>query len=385
MSTSVSPTAPQLPPAGPMCQAIVFYHICGCKSSGEPVRFCNARGCTHESSTLVVGELPFACQSKDGRSGSCRVEDPAKTRFVREIDSATKIQNLMVLPGVVKEDIESLIPPSAGSDDHPWTEKVQSQYQKRVSSVFDIPPQTPVSTQEVEVDVDLKSVHDEELEPDTRDEKEQNEYDVDVVEQRPGDMEYVEADEMFYTLKSHFEDSHETGLESSMENEGFGTAKPNDKSTGNVEDTEDDESESETSKEDVSETDFDSTTGNVGSDTECSEPGDKDLPEPAWFDVELEGEPEKASAGAQSAEEAPASPRQSKDLYGETGDVTDDFIDFLLTPDEAEQAVAEAVEDTPVENPAVTGRFATETTTTISNIPTGTVMGKIWSLFCVRS
>ncbi|KAI0880516.1 uncharacterized protein GGS22DRAFT_197445 [Annulohypoxylon maeteangense] len=97
------------------CQAITFYHSCGCKSNKDLVYFCTTPNCQHEASNLVVGGLPFACGSQQGRSEACKVEDKAKKEFVREVDTADKLQELMVLPECTKEDITALVSPWTGS------------------------------------------------------------------------------------------------------------------------------------------------------------------------------------------------------------------------------------------------------------------------------
>ncbi|KAI1451773.1 hypothetical protein F4805DRAFT_72817 [Annulohypoxylon moriforme] len=96
------------------CQAIAFYHSCGCKSNNDLVYFCTTPDCRHEASNLVVGGLPFACGSQQGRSEACKAEDKAKKEFVREVDTADKLQNFVVLPECTKEDVFALVSPWTG-------------------------------------------------------------------------------------------------------------------------------------------------------------------------------------------------------------------------------------------------------------------------------
>ncbi|KAI1086923.1 hypothetical protein F5B19DRAFT_101586 [Rostrohypoxylon terebratum] len=93
------------------CQAIVFYHSCGCKSNNNPVCFCFRPECQHEALSLVIGRLPFACGSQQGPSEACQVEDETKKRFVREVDTADRLTSLTVLPGCTMNDITALVSP----------------------------------------------------------------------------------------------------------------------------------------------------------------------------------------------------------------------------------------------------------------------------------
>ncbi|KAI5861534.1 hypothetical protein GGS23DRAFT_598314 [Durotheca rogersii] len=102
-------------PARP-CQVVVLYHTCGCRSAAAPVYFCSAPGCAHvgRPTTALVGQLPFAC----GGAGNdaCGAADPARTEFVREIDTAERLAPLIVLEdcgGGAREFLDGM--PRAGA------------------------------------------------------------------------------------------------------------------------------------------------------------------------------------------------------------------------------------------------------------------------------
>ncbi|KAI1098058.1 hypothetical protein F4804DRAFT_350822 [Jackrogersella minutella] len=114
------------------CQAIVLYHTCGCKSSQKPVYFCSTVDCQHETATLLVAGLPFACcSSQSSRSEACQIEDISKKMFVREADTGTTLQNLKVLPNCTRDDIDALVTPYAGSDNQAWDDEIYNHYQER--------------------------------------------------------------------------------------------------------------------------------------------------------------------------------------------------------------------------------------------------------------
>ncbi|GAP90387.1 hypothetical protein SAMD00023353_4900430 [Rosellinia necatrix] len=106
------PADPQAPSS--FCQAIVFFYACGCRAP-EPVYCCqpvpgsgeaDAAGvggsgsgsnpCRHEKPELVVAKLPLACGSRIGGSAACGAEDPGAREFVREVDTAERLE-LVVL------------------------------------------------------------------------------------------------------------------------------------------------------------------------------------------------------------------------------------------------------------------------------------------------
>ncbi|KAL7629799.1 hypothetical protein AAE478_001322 [Parahypoxylon ruwenzoriense] len=93
--------------------------------------------------TLLVGGLPFACKSQPGRSKSCQQDDPAKTSFVREIDTADRLERFMVLEECTKADIEALTPPFAGTEYQAWDEEIYSHYQQmKIQKSAETPLQT---------------------------------------------------------------------------------------------------------------------------------------------------------------------------------------------------------------------------------------------------
>ncbi|KAI1800806.1 hypothetical protein F4811DRAFT_494760 [Daldinia bambusicola] len=121
------------------CQFITFYHTCGCRSYKDSVYLCSTGTCQHTKSTIVLGELPFSCGSYPGRSAACGVEDPAKREFVREVDTAERLEKLLVLPNCTRADIDDLIP---SFHDLNWDYKISSRYHERPSqSSSYFPPQ----------------------------------------------------------------------------------------------------------------------------------------------------------------------------------------------------------------------------------------------------
>lgn len=117
-------TANRSPDMMDTCHAIVLYHSCGCKSKNDVVYFCTRWNCHHETSSLIIGGLPFACGSQQGRSEECKIEDKAKTQFVREVDTADNLESFMVLPERTKDEITALVSPF-----RPLTSKRESYYQ----------------------------------------------------------------------------------------------------------------------------------------------------------------------------------------------------------------------------------------------------------------
>ncbi|KAI0868232.1 hypothetical protein GGS24DRAFT_223308 [Hypoxylon argillaceum] len=98
------------------CQAIMFFHTCGCRTP-EPVYCCQppagfsstTNPCKHETPAIVVAKLPHACGRKIGSSEACGAEDPGAKEFVREVDTAERLE-LAVLGGLKKEGVESALP-----------------------------------------------------------------------------------------------------------------------------------------------------------------------------------------------------------------------------------------------------------------------------------
>ncbi|KAI2464257.1 hypothetical protein F4781DRAFT_80480 [Annulohypoxylon bovei var. microspora] len=159
------------------CQAIVCYHSCGCKSNKDVVYFCTRPNCRHETSSLVVAGLPFACGSQSGRSEACKMEDIAKKEFVREVDTADKLESFVVLPECTRDDVDALVSPWTG----PLTSDGEffSNYQQRHSVKNDTFPsqETPLSSPIISSKGDDLEDIDSPEEVD----------DVERVEQKPGD------------------------------------------------------------------------------------------------------------------------------------------------------------------------------------------------------
>ncbi|OTA84279.1 hypothetical protein M434DRAFT_377888 [Hypoxylon sp. CO27-5] len=74
--------------------------------------------------------LPFACASQNARSEACRIEDVGTTKFTREVDSAGRFESFIILPGCTREDTDALTPPFAGSDSQSWIKEIYSHYQR---------------------------------------------------------------------------------------------------------------------------------------------------------------------------------------------------------------------------------------------------------------
>ncbi|KAI8957178.1 hypothetical protein F5Y11DRAFT_352823 [Daldinia sp. FL1419] len=128
-------------PTSDGCQFITFYHACGCRSYRDSVYLCSHGACQHTTSTVLLGELPFACGLYPGRSPACSIEDPAKKEFVREVDTADRLEKLLILPNCTQADIDALIPPFHHEK---WQQEVYNHYQLRLyQRSVDIPPSPP--------------------------------------------------------------------------------------------------------------------------------------------------------------------------------------------------------------------------------------------------
>ncbi|XXG95156.1 hypothetical protein Hte_001416 [Hypoxylon texense] len=93
----------------PPCQAVRFYHNCGCKSK-DKIYLCEDPYCNHYVTYLCVGGLPFACQNENGPTELCQVEDPARKSFVREVDTGTYLDHFITRPGCPCEMIDEILP-----------------------------------------------------------------------------------------------------------------------------------------------------------------------------------------------------------------------------------------------------------------------------------
>ncbi|KAI1383724.1 uncharacterized protein F4822DRAFT_439994 [Hypoxylon trugodes] len=84
------------------CQTLVFYHKCGCKSIQVPLNACSTPFCNHETSTLLIGALPSACNRLPARKDACMA------KILKEAGLAMKFQNLIILPARSREQIDAL-------------------------------------------------------------------------------------------------------------------------------------------------------------------------------------------------------------------------------------------------------------------------------------
>ncbi|KAI0114307.1 hypothetical protein GGR51DRAFT_439770 [Nemania sp. FL0031] len=116
-SLRLPPPAPPLPRrSSSFCQAIMFFYACGCRST-EPVYFCQPpdgadpqeNPCKHETPEMIVAKLPHACKRQLGTSEACGAEDPGTKEFVREVDTAERL-DLAVLDSLEKEVIDTALP-----------------------------------------------------------------------------------------------------------------------------------------------------------------------------------------------------------------------------------------------------------------------------------
>ncbi|KAI3330306.1 hypothetical protein F4824DRAFT_341570 [Ustulina deusta] len=99
------------------CQAMFFFYTCGCRTP-EPVFCCQppthlqkdiGNPCRHEKPALVVAKLPLACGRRLGNSKACGVEDPSAKEFVREVDTAERLE-LVVSEDFKQDTIHNALP-----------------------------------------------------------------------------------------------------------------------------------------------------------------------------------------------------------------------------------------------------------------------------------
>ncbi|KAK8128474.1 hypothetical protein PG984_009582 [Apiospora sp. TS-2023a] len=133
------PTTPGTPGSNSEkpCQAILHYHSCLCRTP-IPTWICGQpqSQCSHQSVSLVVSALPFACcspmnvgaravnkkqrPSSQGAEESCRTEacraaDPANQQYVSDADAAQALQQqqlvkLDAFPGLGAKNIDEVVP-----------------------------------------------------------------------------------------------------------------------------------------------------------------------------------------------------------------------------------------------------------------------------------
>lgn len=140
--------SPPSSPTGPssFCQAIVSFYSCGCRDP-QPVFCCRpptnlpgdtlgspqSNPCRHENVTLFVTKLPHACRLRLGNSEACGAEDAGAKGFVREVDTAERLE-LAVVAGVTKEAIDHSLPGKIEGEFTAHT--VASKYRRGRSSKF---------------------------------------------------------------------------------------------------------------------------------------------------------------------------------------------------------------------------------------------------------
>ncbi|TRX93626.1 hypothetical protein FHL15_005598 [Xylaria flabelliformis] len=99
---SGSEGAPELTKPLTFCNAIFFFYACGCRAP-EPFFCCRphpddssgAVKCRHETPSVIIAKLPHASV------------DPASLEFVREVDTAERI-DLAILGNIPQDEIDSL-------------------------------------------------------------------------------------------------------------------------------------------------------------------------------------------------------------------------------------------------------------------------------------
>ncbi|KAI0856831.1 hypothetical protein F4860DRAFT_518493 [Xylaria cubensis] len=103
---------PELTELLTFCNAIFFFYACGCRAP-EPFFCCRPHPddsletvkCRHETPSVIIAKLPHAC--KTGKTEACTAVDPASLEFVREVDTAERI-DLAILGNIPQDEIDSL-------------------------------------------------------------------------------------------------------------------------------------------------------------------------------------------------------------------------------------------------------------------------------------
>ncbi|KAI0967145.1 hypothetical protein F4678DRAFT_253175 [Xylaria arbuscula] len=99
------------------CQALYFFYACGCRAP-EPIFCCqpstqsqtgDKNPCQHEKPTVVVAKLPHACKHLIGDSEACAAEDLGAKEFVREVDTAERLE-LAVSKELDQDEIDDILP-----------------------------------------------------------------------------------------------------------------------------------------------------------------------------------------------------------------------------------------------------------------------------------
>ncbi|KAI0134888.1 hypothetical protein F4814DRAFT_454291 [Daldinia grandis] len=311
------------------CQFITFYHSCGCKSSKESAYLCSTNTCQHTKSTVLLGELPFACGSYPGRSAACSVEDPAKRGFVREVDTADRLDKLLILPDCTRADIDILIPPFHNPN---WHEHIYRHYQQRQnqSSIIS-PPQLPTSDcRDVEKgDVNIDEIVQSLLSKN----KAQEEYKESMVER------FVEEQQQ----QLSYQQLEDAEIDQEVNDMGLNTPLVGDHwdTTDYAESLKDDNLGDAVYYDEIAANtvvfNFDDDTGGSVYGLEISYT-DPSAAVDSAEDMYYEEHPQSNHyQGITPDLEAPSAPTYSDDRYGTADEITDDFIDFLAEKDKKPQ------------------------------------------------
>ncbi|KAI1747164.1 hypothetical protein F4782DRAFT_535690 [Xylaria castorea] len=115
---SESERALELARPSTFCKAIFFLYACGCRTP-EPFFCCRpcpdvspgvvpaSNPCRHETPSVVLAKLPHAC--KTGKTEACVAVDPALLEFVREVDTAERL-DLVILSDIPRDEINTTLP-----------------------------------------------------------------------------------------------------------------------------------------------------------------------------------------------------------------------------------------------------------------------------------
>ncbi|KAI1294337.1 hypothetical protein F5Y03DRAFT_318314 [Xylaria venustula] len=99
------------------CSALYFYYACGCRAP-EPIFCCqpstqsrtdDKNPCKHEKPTMVIAKLPHACGHLVGDSEACGVADLGAKEFVREVDTAERLE-IVVSKEIDQDEIDDVLP-----------------------------------------------------------------------------------------------------------------------------------------------------------------------------------------------------------------------------------------------------------------------------------
>ncbi|KAI0015749.1 hypothetical protein F4780DRAFT_47055 [Xylariomycetidae sp. FL0641] len=140
------------------CQATFFYYSCGCRSTEpamDPGFNCrptpqfqaeadgNESACQHTNPTIQVARLPTPCNRSPARSEDCLAADPARLQFVREVDTADRLEMIYVGEGR-REELKSLVPLHLQGDPKSVKEELTNHYLKTKYRTKLFPRVTPI-------------------------------------------------------------------------------------------------------------------------------------------------------------------------------------------------------------------------------------------------